>query len=384
MHIIYSDQLLPETVRKTIFLAGPTPRNGIGESWRPKAINILRELGYNGHVFVPEPEDGTNYPDYDFQVKWEQDALDRADCILFWIPRDLEKMPAFTTNIEFGERITNGNIVLGFPTEAAKMRYLELRARDYNVPMANTLEEACKEAIKVAGEPGVRTGGEATVPGYIWSTPSFKKWYIALVESGNKLINARALWTFRIPNGMVFSFALKVNVYVASEDRNKTNEFVFARSDIGAALLYCPGKKDWLDTEVVLVSEFRSPASTSTGFVLELPSGSSLSNKDMYQVAIEELEEETGLSLPHNRFIAHHPRQLAGTLSSHKSWLVSAVLTKEEMDQVKKLEGKMIQGKSETEKTYIKVRSVRQLIYMDDPSDEVDFTTLGCIIQGVK
>ena len=61
----------------------------------------LARLGFDGAVFVPEPRDGAWTPDYDGQITWEEAGLHRADCILFWVPRDMETLPGLHTNVEF-------------------------------------------------------------------------------------------------------------------------------------------------------------------------------------------------------------------------------------------------------------------------------------------
>ena len=68
-------------------------------------------------------------------------------------------------------------------------------------------------------------------------------------------------------------WALHVRVYVRAEQRVKSNEVVISRPDISVMALYRRGETID-DTTVVLVREFRSPASTSDGLVHELPGGS--------------------------------------------------------------------------------------------------------------
>ena len=42
--------------RKSVFLAGPTPRQKDIDSWRPEAIEIFRgRLQFTGTLLVPEP-----------------------------------------------------------------------------------------------------------------------------------------------------------------------------------------------------------------------------------------------------------------------------------------------------------------------------------------
>lgn len=131
MRVIHVPETLPDPrpslpVRRSIFLAGPTPRSEDVPSWRPTAIRILRELGHTGVVFVPETEDWGWAGDYDQQVMWEWRALGRSQCIVFWVPRDLKDMPALTTNVEFGMMVMKcpHRVVLGTPTGTPKMNYL--------------------------------------------------------------------------------------------------------------------------------------------------------------------------------------------------------------------------------------------------------------------
>lgn len=132
----------------SIFLAGPTLRNNPHNltPWREKALEILKNLGFDGHVYVPEPFAGTHSE----QIDWEIYHLEKAGCILFWVPRDLKILPAFTTNIEFGEWMKSGKIVLGAPREAEKVSYMIYRANKLQVPVFDTLEATIQMAIKMS------------------------------------------------------------------------------------------------------------------------------------------------------------------------------------------------------------------------------------------
>jgi len=120
-------------VPNSLFLAGPTPRSNGVKSWRPGTLSILRECGFRGSVFVPESAEWGWCGDYQRQVEWEWDALGRAARVLFWIPRDLQTMPAFTTNIEFGMMVglRGDGVILGSPEGSPKNRYLESVANNY-------------------------------------------------------------------------------------------------------------------------------------------------------------------------------------------------------------------------------------------------------------
>lgn len=92
--------------------------------------------------------------------------------------------------------------------------------------------------------------------------PSFQRWYDAQTSAGNRLVGARQVWTFGAgPDQQApIYWALHVRVYVAAEDRIKSNEVVISRPDISVVALYQRGAiLD--DSIVVLVREYRSPAS---------------------------------------------------------------------------------------------------------------------------
>src|SRR3989344_6570979 len=99
MNVIYYYDKPPKSFSKSIFLAGPTPRTSDVQSWRPEALKILEEKGYDGVVFVPEKKPGNDNTKYSPSLAspWEHKMLDMSDIVLFWVPRDLETLPGFTT-----------------------------------------------------------------------------------------------------------------------------------------------------------------------------------------------------------------------------------------------------------------------------------------------
>lgn len=140
--------------RPSIFLAGPTLRNDFFEnSWRKDAVEILEKEGFDGAVYIPESMTGDysaiNLDDKGYP-QWEWNRLETCDVILFWVPRNLETLPGFTTNVEFGRYITlcPEKVVLGYPVDAPKCTYLgTLYERFNNDGVANSLEDTLKHAI---------------------------------------------------------------------------------------------------------------------------------------------------------------------------------------------------------------------------------------------
>jgi len=134
-----------------------------------------------------------------------------------------------------------------------------------------------------------------------------------------------------------------------------------------------------LNSEIVLIREFRPPAATPDGFIRELPGGSAKKEKDPLEVAAEEVHEETGFYIDPKRLKAHGARQLAGTLSSHKSSLFAAEITDEELDWFKSQKDVEHGLTKEGEHTFIEVSTLQKII--DDPI--TDWTTLGQILSVV-
>lgn len=389
MDIVYAGEEMPEKITKSIFLAGPTPRNrDEQESWRPDAIEILKDKGFEGTVFIPEPRNGQFKHSYDDQVGWEEKYLNVADCIVFWVPRDIEpdskgypKMAAFTTNVEFGTWQSSGKIVFGSPPKADKVGYLKYYADKYKVPVADSLVATLDDALEMLEDGAEREGGARYVPLFIWKLDSFQSWYKAQTEAGNRLEEARLLYSFRPRyKSFVFLWILHAKMYVASEDRVKDNEFVLARPDISSVCLYHKTSAgfpaSWKDIEVVLVREFRTPAATENGFILELPGGSSIKDSSPEETAAEEVHEELGLYIEPSRLKLWSERRLAGTLSSHKSTLFAAEITEEEVEWLKSQKD-IAHGKEEdTERTFIEIHPVSELVN----SELIDWTTLGQIL----
>lgn len=155
--------------KPSIFLAGPTKRNGnVKESWRKDAWTYLKKKKFYGIVYIPEYiNEPFNKNLIEKQCLWERQALENASCILFWIPRDIKNdMPAFTTNVEFGTYLQRkpNQIVYARPDNADKMIYLDWLwnfEQKKKQPIYNSLEEGLDAAISIAyndyNSPRIRT-----------------------------------------------------------------------------------------------------------------------------------------------------------------------------------------------------------------------------------
>lgn len=390
-NIVFSDQEIPQKIIKSVFLAGPSPRTQDVFDWRHEALSSFEKNGFNGTIFIPVPKERfygkEDSPDwtYDNQVEWECHARAVSDIILFWVPREIDRskkdlgMPAFTTNIEFGEDLHSGKIMYGRPDKAEKCRYLDKRILEIKEVVYNDLNQFIVNVISQLGHGSVREGGEVYVPLFVWESEQFQSWYSQLKENGNKLVQAKLLHHMKFSNGYLFSFVLSVNIWVESEQRFKSNEFIFSRKDISSIL---PFYKEENETFVVLVKEFRSPVRNEAGLVYELPGGSAFKpGVNPLENAQHELEEETGIHIEDlSRFSFVKNKQLCSTLSTHHSYLYKVELNKEEFESVKNnVKSKAIFGvKEDTEIIQLEIIPVSQI--MNYP---VDYSMIGMILGGL-
>ena len=153
MNIHYYESLDINYNAKSIFLAGPTPRDVNVKSWRNEAVNILKELNFDGDIYLPESKDraiSDDFLTYNGVIDWELERLNASKIILFWLPRDLKTLPGFTTNVEFGYHLKTGKIIYGRPDNAPKTKYLDyLYEREYGKKPFNNLKDALKNAVEL-------------------------------------------------------------------------------------------------------------------------------------------------------------------------------------------------------------------------------------------
>ena len=400
MQVVYTGEdpaFFSPVYTKSMFLAGPSPRKDTDPNWREEALKVLEALGYDGVVYLPiwrdGPPDSSGKPfDYDGQVEWETKYLNACDLIVFWVPRNMQTLPSLTTNVEFGLWLQSGKVLLGSPPIAEHMRYLNWQAGQEGVPAHDNMADLLADAVTRLGKGAPRSGGERDVPLHLWVKPEFQTWLKAQYGVGNRLTGAKVVWTFRVGKNKerVFLWALHVDVYIAAEDRHKTNEIIIFRPDISTIVAYCrPNMYESplrgglgsipaiLNTEIVLVSEFRSPANNVKAMVSEVPGGSSpKAGVDPLVTASEEMHEETGLELTPDRFQFVGARQVAATLAAHKAHVYAVELDPREMRALKAEAGKAHGNHEDTEYTFVEVTTVGGLLSRSD----VDWSNVGMIL----
>jgi len=161
--------------KELIFLMGPI----VGAPfWHNEAIETIQRLDDQIHIACPTPheridekysrdnplkiKDFTRYADDWPEVEWQLKYINRArehGCILAWLPRQVDLDTGYdyarTTRNELGwQMFLQGNLVIG--NEHAfqggdYIRYLFKKYRPETV-ICNTLEQSCRESIRLARE----------------------------------------------------------------------------------------------------------------------------------------------------------------------------------------------------------------------------------------
>jgi hypothetical protein len=381
MTIIYTTEPIPNSINKSIFLAGPSLRSEQQHliSWREKALDILDALQYDGIVFVPESKTGCfDGLDYDTVTNWESKCLNIADNILFYINRNVnEGLLGLTTNDEFGYWKDSGKCILVTPPDADSVRYQEKWATELGMPLYHDLYNGIKSIIDSQGEGEIRTDGLRYIPLYIYNLPQFQSWYADIKTAGNNIQEAKLLKLFKTKSGHIFAYSLWANIFITKENRYKNNEFVVSRLDISACLMYY-FRPDPMDCEIVLVSEFRTPVSNKEGMVYELPGGSTIKpNVDPLVLVMDEVNEETGFKLKQDKINFEGALQLAATVLTHKCHLYSYELDSYELDQLKVNSNKTFGNIEDTELTYLHVYKVKDII----DKGLLDWSNVGMILK---
>jgi hypothetical protein len=406
MKSIFLTEPMPGEIRKTLFLAGPATAGGAGISaWRKIVLDTLetKKDFADGIAFVPETKRGDPV-DWKTRLSWEQEALKRSDVVLFWITQHAYPNPEGLFSVFSAMRhLPMRGAVFGCDEENPCRPWLSALAEAERIPLKAALEETAVEAIKLSGTGGPRCGGETRIPLRLWKEPHFQSWVNAQKNAGNRLDDASVeleFWVGPEKNFLLY-WGVHADLYVKEEDRHKVNEIVISRPDICHVVAYrSPVPDNILDTEVVLIKEFRSTATTADGFIREVPGGSGYKPEDPATVAVDEFLKETGLTgtasirgnsveSGANRDLESElkknmkkidARQLAGTTSAHKAHLYALPLPRELFEEIRKNSEKPFGEKAETERTYPEIHRLRELV----AKPLTDWSNLGMIFTALQ
>lgn len=150
MDLVYYGDKSNRYFKKSIFLAGPTPRDKNVPSWRGDAIKIFNDLGFDGTLIIPEePKKHYYEKENNFnEIKWDMEALLKADVVMMWLPREGD-MLGLSSNVEFGYLLNKGNMIYGRPNTAFRCEFLDyLYKKELDRDYFSSLEELIKGTIK--------------------------------------------------------------------------------------------------------------------------------------------------------------------------------------------------------------------------------------------
>lgn len=129
--------------RFTVFLAGSIEM-GKAEKWQ---ANIEHEFSKfdNVCIFNPRRDDWNSgwkqeitNPQFNQQVNWELDALEKADLIVFYFSPETQSP---ITLIELGLFARSGKLVVCCPNGFWRKGNIDIVCEKYNVPQVNSIEE---------------------------------------------------------------------------------------------------------------------------------------------------------------------------------------------------------------------------------------------------
>ncbi len=150
-----------ETNRPLVFLAGPIQG---APDWHREATEHIHRLNADQWVASPKRFEWNDRLDYNTQVDWETRHLNQAayggGVILFWLALEAqhfcERPYAQTSRFELGEwkvkHERDGiHLVVGIADGFTNQRYIQRRLSQdcRSVPIFNTLEETCAQAVKM-------------------------------------------------------------------------------------------------------------------------------------------------------------------------------------------------------------------------------------------
>jgi hypothetical protein len=150
----YDDTEIPSDDYPSVFLNGPTSRRQILEfNHRCLTVKFLREAGFRGRIYVPEPR-GREKPG-DFTEKayihhWESSRRHIATCNAYWVPRDNGELLGLNTNLELGIDIgmvlsgAGRMVVAGWPQDAARMGLPAHYLGRAEIPLFNDQKVMCE------------------------------------------------------------------------------------------------------------------------------------------------------------------------------------------------------------------------------------------------
>jgi hypothetical protein len=128
--------------KKSVFLAGSIEQN-LAENWQLVIGQWFLSMGWN--VFNPRRSDWDSSwiqsyenPQFNQQVSWELNALDKSDVILMYLDPNTKSPISL---LELGLHATSKKLYVVCPDGFYRKGNVEMVCSTYDIPLFNTLEE---------------------------------------------------------------------------------------------------------------------------------------------------------------------------------------------------------------------------------------------------
>jgi hypothetical protein len=128
--------------KKSVFLAGSIEM-GVAEDWQSTIGKWFLSMGWN--VFNPRRTDWDSSwiqsyenPQFNQQVSWELNALDKSDVILMYLDPNTKSPISL---LELGLHATSKKLYVVCPDGFWRKGNVEMVCSVYDIPLFNTLEE---------------------------------------------------------------------------------------------------------------------------------------------------------------------------------------------------------------------------------------------------
>lgn len=200
---------------------------------------------------------------------------------------------------------------------------------------------------------------------YLSNIKHFSNWNVAMTSAGHTIEKIELEHVVFVGEKKYPLFILfKPSISIKDEKRVKSNEIVITRPSTYHTLVWCKSIQSEGQDRILLIKEFRSTAQNTKGFVYELPAGSAKSDfESERRTAVEELKEETGLTVNMNDLIFKGTSQQAPTVVAQQSTLYCVRISEQEMDNiVKETDGKTFGVVADTEVTHVCVTKVDDIM----------------------
>ncbi len=375
LHAIHLGEPLPTAFSASVFLAGSAP------GFREELFAQLGTSLFECVIFVPESREPSSAAasEPSRQEAWQSEALSLSDLLVLRLPEGEARSPQLLAL--WAEWSRSGRLIVCGPHSDGLGRLPGQR-----LLFAETAADTAALILKFLRPGALRRAGERSVPLSLWRSPSFQSWYRALARAGHFLEDVEVEWTHR-SRGIgrpPFLWAMRPRVRVRGERRQLSGEVVIGRADVSVTILFHrPAGAAPLDTQIVLVREFRAAVRNRSGFAWMLPGGSAAQagerRSDPRHTAVQEVFEETGLRLPPEQLqaLTAGDRQLVASLASYHAQVFRAELTDEQLASLRATAaaGRAL-GATPSERCFVTLRRLGELL--SDP--DFDWSHLGMLM----